>query len=78
MDLKDKLKESQEQHIEVEDNRDKPARLYELGIIDSNGDYIVKRYDDLIDKRKPSNSQMFLIRSIINLRLHFNVISKFC
>ena len=52
MDLKDKLKEFQEQHIEDEDNRDKLARLYELGIIDSNGDYIFKRNDDLIEEEK--------------------------
>ena len=52
MDLKDKLKEFQEQHIEVEDNRDKFARLYKLGIIDLNGDYIAKRNDDLIEEEE--------------------------
>ena len=52
MDLKDKLKEFQEQHIEDEDNRDKLSRLYELRIIDSNGDYIVKRNDDLIEEEE--------------------------
>ena len=50
IDLKDKLKEFQEQHIEDENNRDKLAWLYELVIIDSNGDYTVKRNDDLIEE----------------------------
>ena len=52
MNLKDKLKEFQEQHLENQENRDKLARLYELGIIDSEGDYIIKRNDDIIEEEE--------------------------
>ena len=52
MNLKDKLQESREQILENHKNRDKLVRLYELGVIDSNGDYIFKRNYDLIDEEE--------------------------
>ena len=44
--LKIKLQEFEQQRVELLENQDKLARLYEMGIIDSKGDYIPYKPED--------------------------------
>ena len=44
--LKMKLQEFEQQSVELLENQDKLARLYEIGIIDSKGDYIIYKPED--------------------------------
>ena len=50
MNLKEKLTNFQDKHLENENNREKLSRLYELGIIDSDGEYVPKINDDQINE----------------------------
>ena len=44
--LKKQLQEIEEQRKELLESQDKLARLFEMGIIDSRGDYIPYKPDD--------------------------------
>ena len=50
MNLKEMLTDFQDKHLENENDRKKLSRLYELGIIDSDGEYVPKINDDQINE----------------------------
>ena len=50
MNLKEKLTNFQDKQLENENSREKLLRLYELEIIDSDGEYVLKINDDQINE----------------------------
>ena len=50
MNLKEKQTDFQDKHLENENNRERLSRLYELEIIDSDGEYVPKINDDQINE----------------------------